>query len=486
MKKRLILPLLIFVSTCLRAQQDTRVARIDSMMTFAAEHGLFNGSIFVSEKGKLLYSRSFGYANYDTKEPVTENTLFNLCSISKQFTATGILMLLEEGKLTLDDSLRQYFPELPYSVTLRQMLHHISGLPDYMQLGMQYWKEGNIAANREAIALLAEHKPPMLFQPGEKFQYCNTGYVLLAAVIEKLSGLSYADFIRQRIFEPLGMQQSRVYRTVFDETTQKGIAFGYVIDPGQARMVLPENYAPYQKQVTTLTGTFGDGGIFSSSHDMWIWEKALENNTLLKKTTLEAAFTSGLLNDGRPAGYGFGWFVAKDGEGRRLVQHTGGWPGHRNAFIRFPDEDVTLLVLRNNEVDFMGMQPAVINILENKPFNMPKTSLAQALCMAALKGGEPSVIGETYEAVKGRCTIREEDVNDIGYGLLASGRKQHALEVFKLNVQLFPQSANAFDSLGEAYLALGDTANAKDYYSKSLALNPGNEGAKRALEKIGQ
>jgi CubicO group peptidase (beta-lactamase class C family) len=485
MKKLLILPLLTFLAACLQAQQDPRVARIDSMMTFAAEHGLFNGAIFVSEKGKLLYNKSFGYANYDTKEPVTENTLFNLCSISKQFTATGILMLMEEGKLTLDDSLRLYFPELPYRVTIRQMLHHISGLPDYMQLGMQYWPEGNTAANKEVIELLAVHQPPMLFQPGEKFQYCNTGYVLLAAIFEKLSGRSYADFVRQRIFEPLGMKQSQVYRTVFDESAQKGIAYGYVIDPTRAQMVLPENYPPYKKQVTTITGTFGDGGIFSSSHDMWIWENALKNNKLLKKQTLETAFASGLLNDGRPAGYGFGWFVAKDGEGRRLVQHTGGWPGHRNAFIRFIDEDVTLLVLRNNEVDFMGIQPAVINILESKPFTMPKTSLAQALCMAAANG-EPSAISDTYKAVKGNCTIREEDINDIGYGLLASNRPQHALEVFKLNVSLFPQSANAFDSLGEVYLTLGDTMHAKDYYSKSLALNPDNEGAKKALEKIGQ
>lgn len=480
---RYLLPLFLLFATSLHAQ-DARVARIDSMMTFAAGHGLFNGSIFVSEKGKLLYHISFGYANYDTREPVTENTLFNLCSVTKQFTAMGILMLMEEGKLNLDDSLQKYFPELPYTVTLRQMLHHISGLPDYMQLGMQYWKEGATASNREAIALLAEYKPAMLFTPGERFQYCNTGYILLASIIEQVSGMGYADFLKKRIFEPLGMTQTRVYQTVFDESRQKGIAYGYVIDPEQAKLILPKNFAPYKKQVTTITGTYGDGGIFSCSHDMWLWEQALEAGRLVKKETLEAAFTSGLLNNGQAAGYGFGWFVSTDPEGRRLTQHTGGWPGHRNAFIRFRDSDVSLLVLRNNEIDFMGMQPAAIRILEGKSYNMPKTSLAQALCMAALEG-KPSDIPVAYEAVKNSCTIREEDINNIGYGLLNSGRQQHALEVFKINTTLFPDSANAFDSLGEAYLALGDRTHAKDNYSKSLALNPGNEGAKKALDKIG-
>lgn len=204
---------------CNLSAQDRRTAQIDSMMTFAAERGLFNGAIFVAEKGKLLYHKGFGYANYETKEPVTENTLFNLCSVSKQFTAMGILMLMEQGKLTLDDSLRRYFPELPYSgVTIRQMLHHISGLPDYMMLGMQYWEEGNEAGNKEAIGLLATYRPPMLFAPGEKFQHCNTGYILLGTIIEKVSGLSYPEFLKQRIFDPLGMVQSKVYRTVFDET----------------------------------------------------------------------------------------------------------------------------------------------------------------------------------------------------------------------------------------------------------------------------
>lgn len=484
MKKKFLLYLLIACSCALSAQ-DRRAAQIDSLMTFAAGKGLFNGVLLVAEKGNIVYHKAFGYANYETKEPITEHTLFNLCSVTKQFTAMGILMLMEQGKLGLDDSLRQYFPELPYRVTLRHMLHHTSGLPDYMQLGMQYWQEGNTATNKDAIELLATYRPPVLYPQGERFQYCNTGYILLASVIEKVSGMSYADFLQKNIFDPLGMVQSKVYRTVFDESKQRGIAYGYVLDLLHAKMVLPKNHPQFKKQVSTITGTYGDGGIFSCSSDLWIWENALKTEKLVKKSTMEAAFTSGTLNDGRAAGYGFGWFVAGDTEGRRLVQHTGGWPGHRNAFIRYLDRDITILVLRNNEMDFMGIQPAVANILEGKPFTMPKTSLAQALAMIAPQS-EASTVEKTYQDLKTGCTIKEEDINDVGYGMLNSGRLQQALEVFKLNVRLFPQSANAFDSLGEAYLATGDNANAKDNYTKSLALNPENDGAKKALEKIGQ
>lgn len=381
MKKTMLLYLLIALSGAVSAQ-DRRAAQIDSMMSFAAGKGLFNGVLCVAEKGNMVYHKSFGYANYDTKEPVSEHTLFNLCSVTKQFTAMGILMLMERGKLGLDDSLRQYFPELPYSgVTLRHMLHHTSGLPDYMMQAMQHWDEDNEASNKEAIALLAANRPPVLFQPGDKFQYCNTGYILLATVIEQVSGMSYADFLQQNMFDPLGMVQSKVYRTVFDESKQRGIAYGYILDMQQGKMVLPENDPRYRKQVNTLTGTYGDGGVFSSSSDMWKWENALKTEQLVKKSTMEAAFTSGLLNNGQTAGYGFGWFVSRDAAGRKMVVHTGGWPGYRNAFIRYPDQDISILVLRNNEVEFMGIQPAVVNILEGKPFEMPKSSLAQALAI---------------------------------------------------------------------------------------------------------
>ncbi len=382
----MLLYLLIAVSGAVFAQ-DRRAVQIDSMMSFAAGKGLFNGVLFVAEKGKMVYRKSFGYANYDTKEPITEHTLFNLCSVSKQFTAMGILILMERGKLGLDDSLRQYFPELPYSgVTLRHILHHTSGLPDYMMPAMLHWDEGNQASNPEAIALLATYRPPVLFQPGDRFQYCNTGYILLATVIEQVSGMSYADFLQQNMFDPLGMVQSKVYRTVFDESKQRGIAYGYILDMQQGKMVLPENYPRYHKQVNTITGTFGDGGVFSCSSDMWKWENALKTEQLVKKSTMEAAFTSGLLNDGQAAGYGFGWFVSRDAAGRKQVAHTGGWPGHRNAFIRYPDQDISILVLRNNEIEFMGIQPAVVNILEGKSFEMPRYSSEQVLALSEMFG----------------------------------------------------------------------------------------------------
>ena len=175
MKKTMLLYLLIALSGAVSAQ-DRRAAQIDSMMSFAAGKGLFNGVLCVAEKGNMVYHKSFGYANYDTKEPVSEHTLFNLCSVTKQFTAMGILMLMERGKLGLDDSLRQYFPELPYSgVTLRHMLHHTSGLPDYMIQAMQHWAEGNEASNKEAIALLAAKRPPVLVQPVDRYKDCNQG-----------------------------------------------------------------------------------------------------------------------------------------------------------------------------------------------------------------------------------------------------------------------------------------------------------------------
>ncbi len=472
----------LFISgTCF--SQD-KAAAIDKMMQDAADKGFFNGAIAVAENNKIIYSKGFGYADAENKISNDANTTFNLCSISKQFTAMAVLMLKEENKLSLDDELIKYFPELPYGgITIRQMLSHISGLPDYMLPAMNYWQENNNNSNKEAIALLATYKPPVLFAAGEKFQYSNTGYMLLSSIVEKVSGKTFAVFLKEKIFDPLKMNRSFVCTKDDNESGKTNCAKGYVLNRLDLSTVTAEKTEQFSRQVKIIVYPVGDGGVFSSVNDMMKWNEALKTERLVKASTLNEAFVSAKTNNGKDVGYGFGWFVFSDPVNGRMIQHTGGWPGFRNAFVRYLDKNRELIVLRNNEVDFRGIQPAVMNILDDKPFKLPEPSLAQAFVFASLKTDE-SVIQKTYDDLKGHCIVDEADINDIGYGLLRKGLLKHALEVMKVNAALFPNSANAFDSLGELYLKNGNKDLAAMNYKKSLALDPSNEAAKKVLEKL--
>lgn len=220
-----IFSVFLFLIVSMHGFSQDKAALINKMMQDAADDGYFNGVIAVAENDKLVYARGFGCADAENKMPNDLNTLFNLCSISKQFTAMAVIMLRSENKLSLDDELTKYFPELPYKgIAVRHMLSHTSGLPDYMLLAMQYWPAGNEYANKEAIELLATHKPAILFNAGEKFQYCNTGYMLLASIVEKVSGKPFSVFLKERIFDPLGMSSTFVCTKDNKESDKKNCA----------------------------------------------------------------------------------------------------------------------------------------------------------------------------------------------------------------------------------------------------------------------
>jgi CubicO group peptidase (beta-lactamase class C family) len=487
-KLRWLFVILTFIAKNNLFCQD-KVAEIDKMMQYASDNSLFSGVIMVADKGKVIYNKGFGYADIENKKSIDENTLFNLCSITKQFTAMGIMILKEQGKLLYDDKLIKYFPNLPYpNVTLRQILNHTSGLPDYLDMLYKGWTDSKIPTNSDAIAMLEKNKPALLFTPGDKHQYCNTGYMLLASLIEKVSGLSYADFLSRNIFQKTGMTHTLVYSPVLSKTTPGNLALPYTFDYAKGKAVLTVNFEPYHRQVTVLDGTYGDGGIHSTANDMIKWDNALKSELLVKKATLGEAFTNGILNDGKPIaapnGYGFGWFILNDPLHGKYVHHTGGWPGFRQAFIRYLDKERTLLVLRNNEVAFSSIQKAIENILDGKPYIMPQTGMAYALVATALKGSAEDVRNKFKEIRNSIIIIKEEVINLAGYGVMEQGKLLQALEIMKINAELFPNSWNAFDSLGELYLKNGDKENAKLNYKKSLEINPQNDNAKKALESL--
>ena len=195
----------------LTPEQEQKAAKIDSLLKFYHEQGIFNGTVLVAEAGKVIYQKGFGYANMDTKERLTPKSVFRLASVSKQFTAMCIMKLKEQGKLNYDDDLQKYLPELKYyeGVTIRHLLWHTSGIQDYMDFMPKYFPSDEYL-NDDVIKIMAKHHPKREFEPGERFEYSNTGYVLLASIVERVSGVSFVEFIKQNIFDRIGMSSTTI------------------------------------------------------------------------------------------------------------------------------------------------------------------------------------------------------------------------------------------------------------------------------------
>ena len=358
--------LIISLMCCDKRQSlssDPLALSLDSVMASIADTARFNGCILVSRKGTVIYQNSFGYSNFDTKEKLNDSSLFELASVSKQFTAMAIMMLNERGLLRYDDDVKKYLPELPYEgMTIRHFLNHTSGIPDYMDEFGKGWDPGKIAFNDDLIKLLAKNKPAVLFKPGEKWEYSNTAYACLASIIERVSKKSYGEFLAENIFKPLGLTRTRVFNTRRSSTEViPDYAYGYVYSDSLKKFILPDSLKSFHV-VYTLDGIVGDGTVNSTTPDLFLWDQALYTEKLVKKNTLEEAYTPGKLNDGSFSHYGFGWSIDKDSVMGKYVHHSGGWPGYATYIRRYLDRNDCIIVLTNNEGK--GMRGAVREIVK--------------------------------------------------------------------------------------------------------------------------
>jgi CubicO group peptidase (beta-lactamase class C family) len=339
----------IIISCSKSPEADPLTASIDSVMQSVADTAEFNGNVLVSKNGKVIYQESFGKANFYTGDDLNDSSVFELASVSKAFTAMGIMMLKEKGLLGYDDDVTKYIPELPYKgMTVRHFLQHTSGIAEYGDVFEKTgWDWKVIAFNKDIVEAFQKHQPPVLFAPGEKWEYSNTGYTLLAVIIERVSGKSYSAFLEENIFSPLHMTHTRTYNT--RRSTKEVIpnyAYGFVYSDSLKKYVLPDSLKDYF-YVYTLDGIEGDGIVNSTTSDLFKWDQALYTDKLVSNTTLEEAFTSGRLSNDSLHQYGFGWFIENDAANGKIVLHTGGWPGYGNLFKRFVDGNNAIIILSN-------------------------------------------------------------------------------------------------------------------------------------------
>jgi CubicO group peptidase (beta-lactamase class C family) len=328
----------------------------------------FNGNVLVAEKGKVIFQRSYGYADFNAGRTLNDSSVFELASVSKQFTATAILMLRDQGKLKLSDSLRKFFPELPYhNITLYHMLTHTSGLPDYETHMNKGWDKSKIAFNTDMIAFLAKERPPIDFPPGTKWEYSNTAFAMLASIVEKVSGQSFSEFLERSVFKPLDMKSSRIYNTRRSEKdTIANYAYGFMYNDVLKRYILPDSI-PALDFVRYLDGLQGDGVVNSTAGDLVKWDRAIKNHTLLNiETQREMLAGHELVDTTNKFYYGYGVFIRG-----KIIEHSGGWPGYVTNLARDTEKDQTFIVLSNNSSESGAIARALQEIMSGRPVVMP-------------------------------------------------------------------------------------------------------------------
>lgn len=345
---------------------QNKTQKIDSLLNVLSQSQKINGSILVAEKGKVIYSKSFGLSNEETKEKINQNTIFELASCSKQFTAMGIVILKEKGKLNLEDKITKFLPELSqYSnISIKNLLHHTAGLPDYMAVIDSLWDKTQIANNKDMINIFSKYQPKVLFEPNTKHEYSNTGYALLATIIEKASGLSYSDFLTKNIFKPLKMKNSFVYNRRLSPKKIQNYALGYVYIKSQNKLILPDDFEK-TKMVFWLDGVVGDGTVNSTVVDLLKWDRALYSTKLVSSESLKEIFSNGQLNDGSVTKHGYGWRVLEMNGIGKIAKHSGAWPGYMSYIERNVETDKTIIILQNHSNVTMPSDE-IRNILYNK------------------------------------------------------------------------------------------------------------------------
>ena len=352
--KKIFLILLVLIANNLLAQ---KTQKLDSLFQKLSSNKEFNGNVLIAEKGQVIYKNSFGLANETSKEKLNENSIFELASVSKQFTAFAIVILKEKGKLKYEDKIGKILPQLSFykNITVRNLLNHTSGLPDYMKIldslliDKTWDNKTKIANNKDILDVYEKYKPSLLFEPNEKWEYSNTGYAILASIIEKISGKSYAEFLKAEIFKPLKMNNTFVYTRRLKSQNIKNYAFGYVYSDSLKTNQLPDQIKGLDLYVYTLDGIVGDGTVNSTIDDLLKWDRNLYTNKLVSKNGMNEIFNPTTLNNGIKTKYGFGWFIDNNETFGKIVNHSGSWPGYISYIERHIDNDKTIILLQNND-----------------------------------------------------------------------------------------------------------------------------------------
>jgi len=443
--------------------------KLNSFMNECIELDVFSGTILVSKDGKIIFENSYGYADKEKNVLNRNHTKYNIGSIGKEFTAIMILQLAQENKLSLNDKLNKYlnfFPvEVGSKVTIKNLLTHSSGFGDFLMNPEFEKNKKNYKELGELIKFISKQK--LQFEPGTEKRYSNSGYAILGGIIENVTGKSYTDNFSERILSPLSMNSSGYIDWDYADPLK---ASGYIKDiKGNLR----------DNKNLELQGSPA-GGMYSTVEDLLRLDQSLLNDNKLLDDKHKYIFFNHF-DDSKEGNFEDYRNNLKAGNA-----FAGGAPGINALWLQFPGKGYSAFILSNYDHAAEGIESQVTAIIKGNDYSKPKLPLANALYNFLQKEGQESFSKNLKDFIKDNAYVVESDgqLNNIGYRFLQNDLTYAAIEVFKLNAELFPDIANCYDSLGEAYLNSGNKEEAKKNYSKVLQLDPGNENAKKMLDEL--
>jgi len=481
------LPLAISVLTLLvvsGASPQTKPQKIDSLMMENYSNGVLNGMVLVAEHGRIIYEKAFGYADMEWNVPNGIRTKSNLASVTKQFVALLVLQQVEKGTMKLEANITDYLPGYPEAtgkkITIHHLLNHTSGIPNYTDLPPfdQVFSRSSYPTPESFISAFADSA--LEFEPGSRYSYNNSAYYLLGVILEKVTGIPFAQLLQKNILDPLGMKETGMDDQV---TLVPRRAAGY------NRGMLANTHAGYWDRSSLYTA----GGMYSTIGDLLLWDQALYTDKLLPPTYRDLLFTKSIAIDS-VTWYGYGWSLKRAGlNGGRdsidVTYHTGTITGFNALIYRVPATQRTFICLNNMLVgrDYLiAMAKACMNILYDRPIDHPKKSVAARVGSELAAGGISKAL-KVYEELKGfpeTYVLSEEEINTLGYEVLRQRSATEAVAIFKLNVAAFPKSSNVYDSLGDAYVSEGNAPLAMENYQKAVEVDSTNFASAEKLRKL--
>jgi CubicO group peptidase (beta-lactamase class C family) len=495
-KKILFIICPLFLSLIVNAQA---VTKLDSLFNALNSTHSFNGNVLVAENGHIVYSRSVGFSHLQPDIANTSNTAFQIGSVSKTITAVAVLQLFEKHLLHIDSPLVRYLPAFPYpAITIRHLLNHTSGLPDKEELFFPLLNlhPDTVFTNNDIIpAMRALHKP-LAFTPGSQWRYCNTGFALLALVVQQVSGQPFGKYLAAHVFGPAGMAHAHLLGTVKapEEATGYLVRAHYLGD--MQTIDTSRKVRPWAFNMRWLEGPTN---VVATAADLLMFDNALRSHKLLQPATVKKMLTPATLPDGSPiaangefgnAAYALGWFIQADTSAGKLVMHTGREPSFFSFFLRDLLHNRVYILLDNMESPGFGKAcKQTFNIVSATTyFDEPqyKQSLFLPYARTLYQQGtdEATTLFNDLKTDTAHYFTDERELNELGLELLQDGHTAAGLEALKLCTLLYPGSWNTYDSYGKALLQTGKKQLAIKMYEKSLQMNPSNEPARQILQKL--
>jgi CubicO group peptidase (beta-lactamase class C family) len=385
-------------------------------------------ALAVIKEGKIIYKRGYGCANLEYGTPITPSSVFYIASASKQFTAMSVLLLAQQGKLSLDDDIRKHLSEVPdfgRVITIRHLVHHTSGLRNLQDLlAMAGWRIEGDVITREHMLSMVSHQKELNFRPGDEYLYCNTGYCLLAEIVARVSGQSFGEFAHANIFKPLGMTKTHVH----DNHTR--------IVRNRAYSYHPDGRKSFENAFANLSAV-GDGGIYSTVEDLAKWVNNFDHGQVGGPGVLKQMHEQGVLNNGHTNRYAFGLFI-DEYRGKKMVEHGGGWAGYTSDIIRFPDQKVAVVLLANvSTIDAVQLSRQVAGVV-----------------LSGASSQEPAASKEMKSLPQRRTNVSADKLDDyagmyeLKPGIFATvtreGDRLYAEATGAPKVELLPETENTF------------------------------------------